>query len=243
LSRQWLDYTGIPESDQLGFGWLEKAVHNDDRERIRKHWMGAVRDEHDYDIEFRIRRHDGEYRWHKTRATALRDDAGKIMQWFGTSTDIEDIVNARELQASLRTDLEHEVRERTRDLEEANARLKAEAAERERAEGRFQLLVENVVDYAIFMLDPQGVVTNWNTGAERIKGYRPSEIIGQHFSRFYTDEDRAAGVPKRGLEQAREKGKFETQGWRVRKDGTRFFATWSSTPSAMHQGNWSVSRR
>ena len=93
------------------------------------------------------------------------------------------------------------------------------------------------------MLDPQGVVTNWNTGAERIKGYRPSEIIGQHFSRFYTDEDRAAGVPKRGLEQAREKGKFETEGWRVRKDGTRFFATWSSTPSAMHQGNWSVSRR
>jgi PAS domain S-box-containing protein len=225
LSRQWLEYTGAAHTEQLGFGWLEKAVHKDDRERIHEHWMGAVRGEHDYDVEFRIRRHDGAYRWHKTRATALRDEAGKTTQWFGTCTDIEDIVNARELQASLRTDLEHEVRERARELEEANARLKTEAAERERAEGRFQLLVENVVDYAMFMLDPHGVVTNWNTGAERIKGYKPSEIIGQHFSRSYSEEDRAAQVPQRGLEQAREKGKFETQGWRVRKDGTHFYAS------------------
>ena len=225
LSRQWLDYTGLPESEQLGFGWLNKAVHQDDRERIHDHWMGAVRGEHDYDIEFRIRRKDGEYRWHKTRATALRDRSGKVLQWFGTCTDIEDIVNARELQAALRTDLEAEVRERTRDFQEANAKLKAEMVERRQAEGRFQQLVESVVDYAIFMLDPGGVVTNWNTGAERIKGYKASEIIGQHFSRFYTEQDRAAGVPQKGLEQAREKGKFETQGWRLRKDGTKFYAS------------------
>src|SRR6476620_12662692 len=88
----------------------------------------------------------------------------------------------------------------------------------------FRLLVQSVVDYAIFMLDAQGHVSNWNPGAERIKGYKPSEIVGQHFSRFYTEEDRKRGVPKKALETARKTGKYEAEGWRVRKDGTRFWA-------------------
>jgi PAS domain S-box-containing protein len=75
------------------------------------------------------------------------------------------------------------------------------------------------------MLDPEGRVTNWNAGAERIKGYSPDEIIGQHFSRFYTSDDFDAGVPKRALETARETGRYEAEGWRVRKDGTRFWAS------------------
>jgi PAS domain S-box-containing protein len=82
-----------------------------------------------------------------------------------------------------------------------------------------------VTDYAIFMLDPEGKVTNWNAGARRIKGYAAEEIVGQHFSRFYTEEDRAAGVPDRVLEQARATGRFEAEGWRVRKDGGRFWAS------------------
>ena len=89
----------------------------------------------------------------------------------------------------------------------------------------FRLLVQSVVEYAIFMLDPTGRVTNWNAGAERIKGYKPSDIIGQHFSRFYTAEDQERGVPKRALETARETGRYEAEGWRVRKDGTRFWAS------------------
>ncbi len=89
----------------------------------------------------------------------------------------------------------------------------------------FRLLVQSVVDYAIFMLDPKGRVTNWNPGAERIKGYRPDEIIGQHFSRFYTSEDQNAGVPVKALETARNTGRYEAEGWRVRKDGTRFWAS------------------
>ena len=89
----------------------------------------------------------------------------------------------------------------------------------------FRLLVENVIDYAIFLLDPSGTVTTWSRGAERIKGYRASEIIGQHFSRFYTEEDKAAGLPQRALQTAIETGRFEHEGWRVRKDGTRFFAS------------------
>ena len=81
-----------------------------------------------------------------------------------------------------------------------------------------------MTDYAIYMLDPTGIVTSWNPGAQRFKGYTPAEIIGQHFSRFYTEEDQKAGLPARALEIARHEGKFENEGWRVRKDGTRFWA-------------------
>jgi PAS domain S-box-containing protein len=93
------------------------------------------------------------------------------------------------------------------------------------AERTFRILVQGVTDYAIFLLDPEGRVANWNAGAQRIKGYTPEEIVGQHFSRFYTPEDSEAGVPKRALETARETGRYESEGWRVRKDGTRFWAS------------------
>ena len=109
----------------------------------------------------------------------------------------------------------------TRDMSERRATLEA----LNESERRFRLLVESVVDYAIFMLDPQGYVTNWNSGAERIKGYRADEIIGQHFSRFYTEEDRRDGLPARALQKALDQGKFESEAWRVRKDGTRFWAS------------------
>src|SRR4051794_34844541 len=86
------------------------------------------------------------------------------------------------------------------------------------------LLIQSVVDYAIYMLDLRGQVTSWNPGGERIKGYTAEEIIGEHFSRFYTDEERSAGVPSRALETAAKMGRFSAEGWRVRKDGTRFWA-------------------
>jgi len=92
------------------------------------------------------------------------------------------------------------------------------------SERRFRVLVNGVTDYAIFMLSPEGVVTNWNSGARRIKGYAAEEIIGSHFSRFYTPEDAATGLPQRGLTAAARDGRFEAEGWRVRKDGSRFWA-------------------
>ena len=91
-------------------------------------------------------------------------------------------------------------------------------------EGRYRLLVESVTDYAIYMLDPNGIVTSWNPGAQRFKGYLPDEIIWQHFSRFYTPEDQATDLPARALQTARTEGKFEAEGWRVRKDGSCFWA-------------------
>lgn len=89
---------------------------------------------------------------------------------------------------------------------------------------RFRLFVAGVTDYAIYMLSPEGNVTSWNAGAQRFKGYRPEEIIGQHFSVFYTEEDRATNLPARALQTALNTGKFEDEGWRVRMDGTRFWA-------------------
>ncbi len=93
------------------------------------------------------------------------------------------------------------------------------------SERSFRLLVEGVADYALYMLDPSGIITSWNIGGERIKGYSPREILGQHFSRFYTETDRANGKPARALGIAREKGRYEEEGWRVRKDGTFFWAS------------------
>jgi PAS domain S-box-containing protein len=92
------------------------------------------------------------------------------------------------------------------------------------SEQRFRLLVQGVKDYAIYLLDPDGYVTNWNPGAQSIKGYAADEIIGKHFSNFYTEEDRQGGEPERALKAAREAGKYEVEAWRVRKDGSRFRA-------------------
>ncbi|WP_426441937.1 PAS domain S-box protein [Bradyrhizobium genosp. P] len=93
------------------------------------------------------------------------------------------------------------------------------------SERNFRLLIEGITDYAIYLLDPEGHVTNWNKGAERIKGYKAGEILGKHFSVFYTPEDRAVDLPRRALETARNEKHFVAEGWRIRKDGTRFFAS------------------
>ncbi|TDK39572.1 PAS domain-containing sensor histidine kinase [Rhizobium deserti] len=108
----------------------------------------------------------------------------------------------------------------TRDLTER----KTAEAELKRSHEQFQLLVQGVTDYALYMLDPDGHVSNWNAGAERIKGYLADEIVGKHFSQFYTDEDREKGEPAKTLATARRDGRFEKEGWRQRKDGTRFLA-------------------
>ncbi len=108
----------------------------------------------------------------------------------------------------------------TRDI--TDKRLAQEALRE--SEERFKMLVQGVTDYAIYMLSPRGEVTNWNAGARRIKGYEHDEVVGTHFSRFYTDEDRARGAPGFALSEATAKGRFEAEGWRVRKDGTKFWA-------------------
>jgi len=114
---------------------------------------------------------------------------------------------------------------RRRLAEEEERRLDAERAAAHAAAEHFRILVQSVVDYAICMLDPQGRVSTWNPGVERIKGYTADEILGQHFSVFYGADERAAGVPEQALETARTAGRYEREGWRFRKDGTRFWAS------------------
>jgi PAS domain S-box-containing protein len=153
--------------------------------------------------------------------TPVKDDHGKIAFIAFEGRDItEKKAHEREI-IRLRDELATLEMLRTQFF----ANISHESQGRERAEGNFRLLVQAVVDYAIYMLDPRGIVTSWNAGGERIKGYQASEIIGQHFRRFFTEQDRTAGLPERALETAAREGKYESEGWRVRKDGTRFWAS------------------
>jgi PAS domain S-box-containing protein len=110
-------------------------------------------------------------------------------------------------------------------------------------EDRYRLLVDSITDYAIYMLDLNGIVTSWNPGARRFKGYEASEILGQHFSRFYTEADRRAGLPARALRIAREEQRFEGEGWRLLKDGSQFWPTSSLTRSSIPPALSSAMRR
>lgn len=137
-------------------------------------------------------------------------------------------------EAALRqahAELESRVEERTVDLTHINQALHAEIEHREQVEsalrtteGGMRALMDSITDYAIFELDVEGHITNWSVGAEKITGYRPEEIIGQHFSAFYTSEDHERGHPAHELEVAAAEGRYEEEGWRLRKDGSQYWA-------------------
>jgi PAS domain S-box-containing protein len=136
-------------------------------------------------------------------------------------TSVREVEARKEAEAKLQ-DLNRTLEQRA---EERAAQLTASMTRLEESERRFRILIEGVTDYAIFMLDPSGRVINWNPGAARIKGYTREEILGQHFSQFYTEEDKQVGVHRKAIETAERTGKYEAEGWRVRKDGGRFWAS------------------
>jgi PAS domain S-box-containing protein len=162
--------------------------------------------------------------------TALTETVDKVKGFsLGAVDYITKPFQQEEVLARVQTHVS--LRYLTRQLREQNTRLEQEIQERQRketalseSEERYRLLVERVKDYAIFMLDPSGRVVSWNSGAERIKGYRADEIIGQSFSRFYPEADIGRGRPQRLLEIAAAEGQVQDEGWRVRKDGSRFWA-------------------
>ncbi len=170
------------------------------------------------------------------------DSAGRLVSIIHRVEDVTEFVRLNRLgseQAKLTTELrvhaekmEAEVYQRAREVAEANRQLQSANSEMSRlseetrqSEERSRLMVENVKDYAILMLDPEGRVVSWNDGARRIKGYREEEIIGRHFSCFYGPDDAASGKPGDALRAAVSAGRYEDEGWRVRKDGSRFWAS------------------
>ena len=205
-----LDYSGLTPEQINKDGWLQ-IVHPDDREKNIEQWGEAIKTGNDFLFEHRFRQHDGQYRWQLSRAIPQRDEQGKIQLWVGTSTDIQD-------RKTFTDELKKQVEERTKELIELNESLK-------KSEERYHLMVEEVQDYAILYLNREGIVENWNTGAQKIKGYKSSEIIGRSFSNFYTEEDKKNGVPQKLLTLAGVTGRAVQEGWRVRKDGSLFWAS------------------
>jgi len=171
--------------------------------------------------------------WSPVNAPALSSN-GEVTYIIHRVEDVTDFVRLKQQESrqikqteelrSRAEQMESEILLRVREIQEANQKLKATNQELAWSEERFRLLVASVKDYAIFMLDPAGRVSTWNEGAQRIKGYTAEEIIGQQFSRFYTREDVESGKPERELEIAAAEGKSEDEGWRIRKDGSQFWA-------------------
>jgi two-component system, chemotaxis family, CheB/CheR fusion protein len=192
FNTQWTDYTGRSPDELLGLEWRE-ALHPDDRNFTYDQWIDALHGKVPYDLEYRIRRVDGQYHWFKVRATPLRDSAGKILKWFGTSTDIEDQKRAHLL------------------LQES--------------ENWLRLIMESVRDFAIFTIDAEGRVVDWNSGAEGVFGFSEEEILGRHADLIFSPEDRANGVPAREIATAAASGCALDERWHMRKDGSPLFVS------------------
>ena len=195
---------------------FQEITHPDDLNADENLYRKLLDGEMDhYMVEKRYLRKEGHIVWVNLTVSMVRDEQKNPSYVIAVAEDIMDRKKAQDELQLLTKELEQRVCERTMQLEAVNAELKTN-------EARFRLLVENVKDYAIFMLDPNGFILTWNKGAERINGYQAEEIIGQSFSKFYTEEAVQANYPAYELKIAREQGRFEDESWRVRKDGSLF---------------------
>ncbi len=178
LSRQWVEYTGVQEERQLGYGWIEQ-IHPDDRQHVQDVWAAAVRDGILFDVEFRIRRADGQYRWFKTRAIPLRDQSGRIVKWFGSNTDIDDLRRAEAEVRKRAEELEGTVRDRTAALSDANAALRAEIDDRLRLEEqqtRLAAILESTTDF-VATAGPDGRLLYMNRAGRKLVGFGEEEDL------------------------------------------------------------------
>ncbi|GEM_PF-1852116 len=197
-NQRWYEYTGTTAESMAGWGW--QSVHDPESlPSVLERWRSSIATGKPFEMVFPLRGADGRFRPFLTRSMPMKDDAGNVIRWFGTNTDISE-------------------------------QLDAEAKRRRVLEERYRWLIESISDYAIFTLDTKGFITSWNPGAQHLKQYSSDEIIGQHFSKFYTDADREQGGPARVLEAALKDGHYVGEGWRKRKDGSLFWASVLVTP-------------
>jgi PAS domain S-box-containing protein len=219
---QWTPYVATlfgfdPDTPKPSFSEWERAIFIDDVPKLHAAVERAAQSGAYYS-EFRVRHPDGSVHWIAGKGEITKNEIGQAWRVAGVYYEISERKALEARFLALNESLEASVADRAR-------QLAATAAQLEETERRFHLLIDAVTDYAIFMLDTAGNVVSWNPGAERIKGYSSAEILGQHFSRLYTEDDRQKGLPRTALATAARTGKYEAEGWRCRKDGTTFMAS------------------
>jgi PAS domain S-box-containing protein len=205
-----------PRNSKPSFSDLERAIFVDDAPKLRAAIEAATRTGI-LQVEIRVKHSDGSIHWLAGKGEIRPDQNDPAGRLWGAYYEITERKTLEARLLAFNETLEARLAERAQKL--STSVTKALETERQ-----FRLLVESVTDYAIFMLDPEGRVVNWNAGAERIKGYAPEEIIGKHYSQFYTEQDRQRGLPQEVITTAKRVGRYESEGWRVRKDGSRFWA-------------------
>ncbi|HEX5280355.1 MAG TPA: PAS domain S-box protein [Micropepsaceae bacterium] len=229
----WLKFTGKSLKDEIAGQWLD-AVHPGDRAAVAHAQKYPAGDRKRLQLRFRLRRHDGEFRRVTCSGTPRFGARGEFLGVLFSVVDVHDLYTDQEydnferLLSRMTAQLTAEKSRASEAETEAEHRRSGEReaiSARVDTERQFQMLVHGITDYAVFLLDTAGHVSTWNPGAERIKGYTADEIIGRHFSLFYTEEDKAARVPQLALETAAREGRVEFENWRVRKGGERFWAS------------------
>jgi PAS domain S-box-containing protein len=218
----------------------------DDYPRMHDLMEQAIQTGEGFAIEIRQVLPDGSRQWLRTNVAPVVDQGGVGRHFMVAAEDITARRSAEEKLQHEHDELRHTVKERTANLKKASDILQAEIEQRRRVEDalkhdiaerrkaqealmesewRFRMVIQGVTDYAIFMLDEDGYITNWNLGAQRIHQYTAAEIVGQHFGRFYSEEEQQRGEPARNLQVAAYEGKCVGEGWRVRRDQSLFWAS------------------
>jgi PAS domain S-box-containing protein len=208
INSKWSELTGKPYAEALGTGWLN-FVHPDDQAGASLQWNSSFAERQPVTITFRHKKADSGYITANVSGSPRYNSQGRFVGYIGILRDVT-------LELEKKAYMEAEIRRATEELRQKNTELK-------NSEERFHRMVSEVQDYAIILLSKEGIIENWNKGAEKIKGYTVDEAIGKSFRIFYNDDDRQKKLPDQLIEEARRKGKATHEGWRVRKDGSRFW--------------------
>ncbi|OQP58117.1 hypothetical protein A3860_07255 [Niastella vici] len=229
FNKRWLEFTGRSMELELWNGWKD-GILPEDLENALAVFDEAFTARRDFEVEFRQKRHDGQYRWVVCHGTPRFAYDGAFLGYIGSSIDIHE-------RKAIRLELENRVTERTheitdknkaleettRELKVINQQLELRHEELRQSEERYLRMTNEVEDYAIILLSKEGLIENWNKGAEKIKGYTADEIVGRHFRLFYTKKEQENHLAERLIEEASSKGSSTYEGWRVRKDGSTFW--------------------
>ncbi len=210
INKKWSQFTGAAQSEAVGGLW-KKYVHPDDLGPLINQWNASLSRREKFNFKCRYLDASGQYNHVVISGNPRLSTNGEFAGYIGIFEDITPLEDAKRA-------LEQQVEERTRDLLERNEQLRL-------SEERYHRMISEVVDYAIILLSTDGIIENWNRGAETIKGYTADQVVGKNFEIFYTEEDRQKGLPQKNLAEASTAGRAFYEGLRVRADGTTFWGS------------------